>query len=196
MIETGSVRKGQVAACVGVLAVMSVATSACGGHKSSSTTTTTGPVVPGSIARQIRALAGARAYLPAYLPSGYRYASWQPNTALDNGPRTTLFLVTFGKGGQRLVWGVVVERGAATRIPCGASSAGHATTGGQTAYWSLTGTEAQKKYGGKVRKGRNFWTCRIASNGDHLFIVLSSTSEAFDTSTGARMAASASVKAN
>jgi hypothetical protein len=115
-----------------------------------------GPVPSGPLAA-IRKAAGPRAYLPASLPSGYRYTGWKnenPNSTAS-APGAPLFVVRFANGRTRLLWTASLAQNAPEN-PCGALSVGHATIGGEQIYWSGLTTYAPLENG---PKGRHVWRC-------------------------------------
>ncbi len=192
-----------VAAVIVVLAIIGIVTAtpkkkAAAPKAKTPTTKIPAPVlpttVPASVANQIHALAGQDAYLPTFLPPGYRYVSWKKELA--NGRTHTdqpWFEVDFKKGAAKLAWDVAVW----SKIVCGTSAiggeAGSATFGGQTGYWGATAAEINKKsgiVGGP--NGRNFWSCETSTGGDDLLVFVYSNSPTLPPPpVGAHMAASA-----
>ena len=125
---------------------------AAGSHATDSST-----AVPSRAAASIRKAAGPSAFLPASLPSGYRYASWKnenPN-GTANAPGAPLFVVKFANGSSQLLWTVYVATNEAENR-CNALSAGHAAVGGEVVYWSALTTYDRL---GTGPKGRHVWRC-------------------------------------
>jgi hypothetical protein len=152
------------------------------------------PVVPTAVAVKIRSLAGQAAYLPVFLPEGYRYTRWKRGVARGKPhDGQEWFLITFRTRSNSLVWGVTVESKKTASLPCGSFAAGHASFGGRTAYWSEKGTQAAKRFGVKTSPGRNFWTCRELPAGGALLILFSSSDETLPVTEGARIAATSAI---
>jgi hypothetical protein len=111
--------------------------------------------VPAGSAKAIRAFAGGNAFLPAFVPSGYRYTSWKKdsNVALP-APGQPWFEVHFAAGSGRLVWQVTYW---SPDQPCPTLSVGQARVGSRTVYWS------------HVENGSSdAWTCVNTSDGKEL----------------------------
>ena len=95
------------------------------------------PLVPSPVAHAIIRLADGDAFLPTFLPAGYRYAAWKKDAfravpAFDED----WFEVTFKRGGARLTWKVKLANPDPGANPCSALSIGHARAGLQTVYWA------------------------------------------------------------
>jgi hypothetical protein len=133
--------------------------------------------IPSSVSRAMRHALGPSAYVPTFLPAGYRFAGWKnesPNVAPF--PGATWFVVKFARGPDQLVWSVTVTAGAGGDQSCSALSIGHATVGGQATYWGALTT--YDPLGGGP-KGRHVWRCVNSSDGRRLVL------DAFDQ--GARL---------
>ena len=124
--------------------------------------TAAGPV-PSAAAASIRKVAGSSAFLPTSVPGGYRYAAWKNES--PNGipsPDNPWFVVTFAHGSSRLLWTVFTLSPAADEDRCNALSAGHASVGGQSIYWSGLTTYDPL---GSGPKGRHVWRCLNSPGG-------------------------------
>jgi len=133
--------------------------------------------VPSSVSRAMRQVLGPSAYVPTFLPAGYRFAGWKnesPNVAPL--PGATWFVVKFAHGSDRLVWSVIVTAGAGGDQRCSDLSIGHANVVGQATFWSALTTYAPL---GGGPKGRHVWRCVNSSDGRRLIL------DAFDQ--GARL---------
>jgi hypothetical protein len=119
------------------------------------------PLVPSPAAHAISRVAGADAFLPTFLPPGYRYAAWKKD-AFRAVPLydEDWFEVTFKRsGGARLTWKVKLANPDPGANPCGALSIGHAIAGRQTIYWAAVD---------KDTRSQDSWTCLTSSDGKFL----------------------------
>jgi hypothetical protein len=110
------------------------------------------------VAHAISRLADGDAFLPTFLPPGYRYAAWKKD-AFRAVPMfdEDWFEVTFKRGGDaRLTWKVKLANPDPGANPCRALSIGHATAGRQTIYWAAVD---------KHSRSQDSWTCLTSSDG-------------------------------
>jgi len=115
-------------------AVLLMAVAACCASTASAARS---PLVPSPVAHAISRLADGDAFLPTFLPPGYRYAAWKKDAFRAVPlPDEDWFEVTFRRGGARLTWKVKVANADPGANPCGSLSIGHATAGRQTVYWA------------------------------------------------------------
>jgi hypothetical protein len=124
--------------------------------------------IPSSVSRAISQAFGPSAYVPTFLPTGYRFAGWKnesPNVAPV--PGAPWFVVKFEHGAARLFWTVSVTPGAGGDQRCSDLSIGHATVGGQATFWGPLTTYAPLEGG---PKGRHVWRCVNSSDGRRLIL--------------------------
>ena len=141
------------------------------------------PQVPSSVKRSIERLAGDDAFLPAFLPAGYRYASWKKDAfRVVPFPDEDWFEVTFKRGGARLTWKVKVANSDPGANPCGALSIGHAKAGRQTVYWASVD---------KASRTQDSWTCLSVPDGKYLRFDLIDHGPSLTLATARRVLASA-----
>src|SRR4051812_40638391 len=160
-----------------MLAVALLVTVELAGVARSALTDQPSATIPASASKAMRQAIGASAYLPSFLPVGYRFAGWKnesPNVAPV--PGAPWFVVKFEHGAARLVWTVSVTPGAGGDQRCDALSIGHATVGGQATFWGPLTTYDPLEGG---PKGRHVWRCVNSSDGRRLVL------DAFDQ--GARL---------
>jgi hypothetical protein len=160
------------------VAVVLTALMAC-----SAVTAARSPLVPSPVAHAISSLAGADAFLPTFLPAGYRYASWKKE-AFRAVPVADedWFEVTFKRGAAHLMWNVKVANADPGANPCGALSIGHATAGRQTVYWAAVD---------KGSRSRDAWTCLLSSDGKMLRFDLIDYGPSLTLATARRVVSSA-----
>ena len=115
------------------------------------------PVVPSAVAHAIGRLADGDAYLPTFLPAGYRYAAWKKETfrAVPVADEDW-FKVMFKRGGARLTWNVKLANPDPGANPCRALSVGHAAVGRQTVYWAAVDKDS---------RSQDSWTCITSADG-------------------------------
>ena len=135
-------------------AVVLMAVAACCASTSSAARS---PLVPSPVAHAISRLADGDAFLPTFLPAGYRYAAWKKDAFRAVPlPDEDWFEVTFRRGGTRLTWKVKVANADPGANPCGALSIGHATAGRQTVYWAAVD---------KASRSQDSWMCVASPDG-------------------------------
>jgi hypothetical protein len=136
--------------------------------------------IPASASKAMRQAIGPSAYLPSFLPVGYRFAGWKnasPN--VTPVPGAPWFVVTFTSGTVRLLWTVTVTPGAQGDQRCSDLSIGHATVAGQETFWGPLTTYDPLEGG---PKGRHVWRCVNSADAKRLIL------DAFDQ--GARLSIS------
>jgi hypothetical protein len=133
--------------------VVLMAVAAC---SAATATAARSPLVPSPVAHDISRLADGDAFLPTFLPAGYRYAAWKKDAFRAVPlPDEDWFEVTFKRGGARLTWKVKVANADPGANPCGALSIGHATAGRQTVYWAAVD---------KGSRSQDSWMCVASSD--------------------------------
>jgi hypothetical protein len=167
------------APCAGLVGV---AMAAC------SVATATGarsPLVPSPVAHAISRVAGADAFLPTFLPPGYRYAAWKKDAFRAVPlPDEDWFEVTFKRAnGARLRWKVKVANSDPGANPCGSLSIGHATVGRQTIYWAAVDKDSHSQ---------DSWTCLNSSDGKVLRFDVIDYGPSLTLATARRVVSSAS----
>jgi hypothetical protein len=136
------------------------------------------------VAHAISRLAGTDAFLPTFVPPGYRYDAWKKD-AFRVVPQfdEDWFEVSFKRAdGARFTWKVKVANADPGANPCGALSVGHATVGRQIVYWAAVD---------KGTRSRNSWTCQLASDGKLLRFDLIDHGPSLTLTTARRMVSSA-----
>src|SRR5438105_941215 len=107
-----SAASGRIIAVVRRLLMLAVAllvTVELAGVARSALTGQPSAAIPASASKAMRQAIGPSAYLPSFLPVGYRFAGWKnesPNVAPV--PGAPWFVVKFEHGAARLVWTVSV----------------------------------------------------------------------------------------
>lgn len=134
--------------------VVLMAMAAC---SAATATAAPSPLVPSPVAHAISRLADGDAFLPTFLPAGYRYSAWKKD-AFRVVPQIDedWFEVTFKRGGARLTWKVKVANPDPGANPCGSLSIGHAKAGRQTVYWAAVD---------KGSRSQDSWMCVASSDG-------------------------------
>jgi hypothetical protein len=166
------------AQCAGVVLMTMAACSAA------TATAARSPLVPSPVARAISGLADGDAFLPTFLPAGYRYAAWKKDTfrAVPQADEDW-FEVSFKRGGAHLTWKVKVANPDPGANPCGALSIGHAKAGRQTVYWAAVD---------KGSRSQDTWTCVASSDGKVLRFDVIDYGPSLTLATARRVVSSAS----
>lgn len=115
-----------------------------------STVAGTATVVPPRMLVTLRAKYGKNLYLPSYVPSGYRYASWSGRFGDE------LYRITYKRGTAMFSWGVALQT-----EPCDELMVGSQRVGSVTVYWGFSPPRSHNQ---------DAWTCLRSRSGKRLLV--------------------------